>query len=102
MRYGLLVSIAVVGALGIAGGAWPMLSGRNFPGWLGRGLTREGDIRARRAPPVFWRVAGGLSTAGGLILLAVAIVMGSSPPTGDVQVIGTAIILGLGAVGVSS
>lgn len=102
MRYGLLVSLGIIGALGIAGGAWPMLSGRNFPGWLGRSLTRQGDIRARRAPAVFWRVAGGLTTAGGLILLGVAVVMGSSPKTGDAQVIWTAIILGLGAVVVSS
>jgi hypothetical protein len=102
MRYGLLASIGVIGALGIACGAWPMLSGRNFPGWLGRGLTRDGDLRARPAPAVFWRVAGGSITAGGLILLGVAIVMGSSPTTGEAQVIGTAIILVLGAVLVSS
>jgi hypothetical protein len=102
VRYGLLASIGVIGALAIAFGAWLMLSGRNFPGWLGRGLRREGDLRARRAPAVFWRVAGGSTTAGGLILLGVAIVMGSSPTTGVAQVIGTATILGLGAVVVSS
>lgn len=102
MRYSLLVFIGVSGALGIGVGTWPMLSGRNFPGWLGRGLTREGDVRARRAPAVFWRVAGGLTTVGGLILLGVAIVMGSSPTTGEAQVIGTAIILSLGAVVASS
>ena len=43
-----------------------------------------------------------MTTAGGLILLGVAIVMGSSPTTEEAQVIGTAIILVLGAVVVSS
>ena len=90
MRSGLLTAIGAVGALATVVGAWPLLSGRNF--------TRNGEVRPRRAPAALWRAGGAMVSTGGLLLVALALVMGSSATVGDAQAIGVAIMLVLSPV----
>jgi hypothetical protein len=61
--------LLVGGAIGVVGGAWPLLSGRNFPGVLGRGFTRSDNLRLKRAPAIYFRAMGVTILTSGLLML---------------------------------
>jgi multisubunit Na+/H+ antiporter MnhG subunit len=83
----------VLGATGVAGGAWPLLAGRNYPGWLGRGFTQGGSLRLKRAPTIYFRATGATVTSAGLVNLYVAYLMALSSMAGVVE-LATAAVLG--------
>jgi hypothetical protein len=60
------------GVVGVVGGAWPLLLGRNFPGVLGRGFTRGDNLRLKRAPSIYFRAMGATIVSAGVLLLAIA------------------------------
>jgi hypothetical protein len=72
----------VAGAVGVLGGAWPLVMGRNYPGVLGRGFTRGDNLRLKRAPAIYFRAMGATIASAGLFLLYVGILMGlpARPP----------------------
>jgi hypothetical protein len=76
--------LLVGGAIGVVGGAWPLLSGRNFPGVLGRGFTRSDNLRLKRAPAIYFRAMGAtILTSGLLILYFGSLVLLWAGPTAD-------------------
>ncbi|HEY5033625.1 MAG TPA: hypothetical protein VIJ30_00715 [Candidatus Dormibacteraeota bacterium] len=81
--------LLIGGAVGVLGGAWPLLTGRNFPGVLGRGFTRGDNLRLQRAPAVYFRAMGAtIATSGLLILyLGATIWLSAGPPTGDLTLV---------------
>ena len=86
------------GGIGVLGGLWPLLTGRNFPGVLGRGFTRGDNLRLKRAPAIYFRAMGAtLATSGLLILyLGAMIWLSAGPPTADLTLV--AIVGAVGAV----
>ncbi|HEY8854841.1 MAG TPA: hypothetical protein VIN12_06170 [Candidatus Dormibacteraeota bacterium] len=77
------------GGIGVLGGLWPLLTGRNFPGVLGRGFTRGDNLRLKRAPAIYFRAIGAtLATSGLLILyLGAMIWLSAGPPTADLTLV---------------
>jgi formate hydrogenlyase subunit 3/multisubunit Na+/H+ antiporter MnhD subunit len=57
------------GAIGVVGGLWPLLTGRNFPGVLGRGFTNGDNLRLKRAPAIYFRAMGASIATFGLLIL---------------------------------
>lgn len=57
------------GAIGVGGGLWPLLTGRNFPGVLGRGFTNGDNLRLKRAPAIYFRAMGASIATFGLLIL---------------------------------
>ena len=57
------------GGIGVLGGLWPLLTGRNFPGVLGRGFTRGDNLRLKRAPAIYFRAMGVTILTSGLLML---------------------------------
>jgi hypothetical protein len=53
-------------------GARSVVTGKNFPGRLGRGFTPADDLRLQRAPSIFFRVIGAVAASAGLTLLAIS------------------------------
>jgi multisubunit Na+/H+ antiporter MnhG subunit len=78
VRFDFITFFVVLGAIGVAGGAWPLLTGQNYPGWLGKGFTQGGSLRLKRAPAIYFRATGATVTSAGLVNLYVAYLMGLS------------------------
>jgi protein-S-isoprenylcysteine O-methyltransferase Ste14 len=93
------LALGVAGLVAFFGGAWPLLSGKNFPGVLGSGFTRGDNLRLKRAPATYFRAMGATITSAGVLLLAFAfsVVLASNAPRGDLVVV--AIIVGIGLIG---
>ena len=66
------MALMLAGVVGVVGGAWPLLTGRNFPGVLGRGFTRGDNLRLQRAPSIYFRAMGATIVAVGVLLLGIA------------------------------
>jgi hypothetical protein len=76
--------LIVGGAIGVVGGLWPLLTGRNFPGVFGRGFTNGDNLRLKRAPAIYFRAMGASIATFGLLLLDVGAVLwlsGAAPAT---------------------
>ena len=58
-------ALAIVGVLLFVMGAWLLITGKNFPGWLGRGFTKTDDPRTKRMPSKFYRAIGVFSILAG-------------------------------------
>jgi multisubunit Na+/H+ antiporter MnhG subunit len=74
----------LAGVVGVVGGAWPLLTGRNFPGVLGRGFTRGDNLRLKRAPSSYFRAMGATIATIGLFVLYVGVIewqWAGPPPT---------------------
>ncbi|MFI5268437.1 MAG: hypothetical protein ACHQ7M_13780 [Chloroflexota bacterium] len=67
--------LIVGGAIGVVGGLWPLLTGRNFPGVLGRGFTKGDNLRLKRAPAIYFRAMGATIATLGLLILVLGIVL---------------------------
>jgi multisubunit Na+/H+ antiporter MnhG subunit len=94
--------LLIGGAVGVAGGLWPLLTGRNFPGILGRGFTNGDNLRLKRAPSIYFRAMGAtIATFGSFILyLGVLVWLSASRPPSDagvVGVVGTLILIAVSA-----
>src|SRR5579863_4689123 len=61
----------IFGVIGVLGGAWPLLSGRNFPGLLGRGFTRRDDLKLQRAPTIYFRATGATIVSFGVLIFCI-------------------------------
>ena len=73
---------AVFGVILVASGAWLLITGRNFPGVFGRGLSEGDRLRTQRAPVEYWRVAGAIALLTGVLGFGVAgITLGHPTPT---------------------
>ena len=79
MNVALLIFFEVFGAIGVVSGAWPLLSGRNLPGVLGRGLTRGDNLRLQRAPAIYFCAMGATIATAGLVCLCIGPVIWLSP-----------------------
>jgi hypothetical protein len=88
--------LLIGGAVGVLGGAWPLLTGRNFPGLLGRGFTRGDNLRLQRAPVIYFRAMGATIVASGLLILylgtvifylGTVIFLSAGPPTSDLTLV---------------
>ena len=81
--------LLIGGAVGVLGGAWPLLAGRNFPGVLGRGFTRGDNVRLKRAPAIYFRAMGAtIATSGLLILYLGALIwLSAVQPAPDLSVV---------------
>jgi multisubunit Na+/H+ antiporter MnhG subunit len=90
--------LLIGGAVGTLGGMWPLLTGRNFPGILGRGFTRGDNLRLQRAPAVYFRAMGATIATSGLVILYVGalIWLSEGPPAADLTLL--AIVGGLAAI----
>jgi hypothetical protein len=69
----------LIGLVGVLSGSWLLIAGRNFPGFLGRGLTESDKIRIKRAPVQYWRVGGAIAFVTGLLAFAVSTVFAYNP-----------------------
>ena len=78
MSTGFITFFVILGAIGVAGGVWPLVAGRNYPGWLGSGFTPGGSLRLKRAPAIYFRAMGATVVSAGLVNLFVAYLMGMS------------------------
>jgi heme A synthase len=81
--------LLIGGPVGVLGGAWPLLTGRNFPGPLGRGFTRRDNLRLQRAPVIYFRAMGATIVASGLLILylGTVIFLSARPPTSDLTLV---------------
>ncbi len=61
-------------------GTWLLITGRNFPGMLGRGFTSSDMIRMQRAPALYWRVGGAIALTCGLFGLPFTAIAAAGPP----------------------
>jgi hypothetical protein len=93
------LALVFAGAVGVVGGAWPMLSGRNYPGVLGRGFTRGDNLRLKRAPSIYFRVMGGAITSAGILVLAIANLMSLPDGTSAAERAATATLFVIGLMG---
>src|ERR1700693_1843373 len=73
-----LAFFAIVGAIGVTAGAWPLLTGRNYPGLLGRGFTKGDNLRLKRAPAIYFRAMGAVIASAGLCMFALSVMLGRS------------------------
>jgi len=70
------VFLIVLGLLLAIYGGGLLLTGRNYPPPLGRGLTRGDTQRLQRAPAIYFRAVGALATTGGLAALIYGVTTG--------------------------
>lgn len=68
-----------VGLLLVPAGSWLLVTGRNFPGILGRGFTVGDNLRAKRAPAEYWRVGGAIVLLTGVFGVGVGSFMATHP-----------------------
>ena len=61
-----MYAFGILGSLLLLAGAWLLITGKNLPGWLGRGLTKDDNLRMKRAPTQFFRAVGAMCVSGGL------------------------------------
>jgi hypothetical protein len=89
--------LLIGGAIGVVGGMWPLLTGRNFPGMLGRGFTRGDNLRLGRAPVIYFRALGATIVTSGLVILCIgALVLLSAGPSSNLNFV--AVLAGVAAV----
>ena len=90
--------LLIGGAVGVVGGTWPLLTGKNFPGVLGRGFTRGDNLRLERAPAIYFRAMGATIVTSGLVILCIGalILLSAGPPTANLNVV--AVIAGVAAI----
>ena len=83
--------LLIGGAVGVVGGAWPLLSGRNYPGVLGRGFTNGDNLRLKRAPAGYFRAMGATVATAGLLVFDLGIIvwLSTAPPAGGVTALAT-------------
>ena len=77
--------LLIGGAIGAIGGLWPLLTGKNFPGILGRGFTRGDNLRLKRAPAIYFRAMGASIVTFGLLILCLeaALLLSAVAPATD-------------------
>ena len=91
--------LVIGGGVGILMGAWPLLSGRNYPGVLGRGFTSGDNLRLKRAPAGYFRALGATVATAGLLVfdLGLMVWFSTAPPAGGVAPV--AMIGAIAAIG---
>ncbi len=72
---------AIFGLMLVSGGSWLLITGRNLPGLLGRGVTKGDNLRMQRAPAIFFRAQGGFLLACGVSTFWLALVTGVTSAT---------------------
>ena len=84
------LALLIGGAVGVVGGLWPLLTGKNFPGVLGRGFTSGDNLRLKRAPSIYFRAMGATIATFGLFILYLGVLvwLSASPPQADPSVLG--------------
>ena len=92
------LALLVGGAVGVLGGLWLLLTGRNFPGVLGRGFTRGDNLRLKRAPAIYFRAMGATVATSGLLIayLGTVIWLTAGPQTNGLTLV--AVLGGVAAV----
>ncbi len=92
------LALLVGGAVGVLGGLWLLLTGRNFPGVLGRGFTRGDNLRLKRAPAIYFRAMGATVATSGLLIayLGTIIWLTAGPQTNGLTLV--AVLGGVAAV----
>ncbi len=90
--------LLIGGAIGVLGGMWPLLTGRNFPSILGRGFTRGDNLRLKRAPAIYFRAMGATIAASGLLIVCLGAViwLSAGQPAGELTLV--AIVGGVAAI----
>lgn len=93
--------LLIGGAVGILMGAWPLLSGRNYPGVFGRGFTQSDNVRLLRAPAIYFRALGATIATAGLVVCDVGVILwvSSARPTDGAAVAMIGAIAGIGLAG---
>ena len=93
--------LVVGGGAGILMGAWPLLSGRNYPGVLGRGFTKADNLRLKRAPASYFRAMGATIAMAGLLVcdLGIIVWLSSARPADGAAVAMIGAIAGIGFFG---
>lgn len=71
----LFVALFVVIGLGLR----PLLTGKNYSGLMGRGLTKNDDARLKRAPAAYFRALGGIVAIFGALFLYFGVVLALVP-----------------------
>jgi multisubunit Na+/H+ antiporter MnhG subunit len=94
-----ILALLIGGAIGILGGLWPLLTGRNFPGVLGRGFTSGDNLRLKRAPGVYFRAMGATIATSGLLILYIGAMIWFSPGAAATDLTLVAIIGAVAAIG---
>jgi hypothetical protein len=102
VRQAFLLFFAILGAVGLTGGAWPLLTGKNYPGLLGRGFTRADNVRLNRAPTIYFRAMGAVIASAGLAMFSLSFMVGLSADPSAAELVWTAILLSVGLVGLSA
>ena len=69
------LALLIGGGIGILMGAWPLLSGRNYPGVLGRGFTQGDNLRLKRAPAGYFRAMGATIATAGLVVCDLGVIL---------------------------
>jgi multisubunit Na+/H+ antiporter MnhG subunit len=93
--------LIIGGGIGVAGGLWPFLTGRNFPGVLGRGFTKGDNLRLKRAPAIYFRAMGATIATFGLLILLIGVVLWLSAFAPATDPTFLAILGGVAAIGVA-
>jgi multisubunit Na+/H+ antiporter MnhG subunit len=93
--------LLVGGAVGILLGAWPLLSGKNYPGIFGRGFTESDNVRLLRAPASYFRAMGATIATAGLVVcdLGVILWLSSARSVGGAGAVTVGAIAGIGLAG---
>jgi hypothetical protein len=73
----------VLGLLMVAYAGRLLITGRNFSGFLGRGLTESDELRMKRAPAAFFRAVGTVAGLAGLLLIFFGVLFASVPNQPD-------------------
>jgi hypothetical protein len=79
VRYVVGIAFLIVGNLAFFAGGRMVLTGRNMPGLLGRGLTSSDDLKLRRAPTVYFRAMGSVLSSLGLLIVWLGLVFLTTP-----------------------
>ena len=65
----LSVGLMVLGVIVILLSLRYLITGQNYGGLLGRGITKSDSLRLKRAPGMYFRAIGAVSAAAGLLLV---------------------------------
>jgi hypothetical protein len=90
--------LLIGGAIGVVGGMWPLLTGRNFPGVLGRGFTRGDNLRLERAPAIYFHAMGTTIVTSGLLILCLGILILLSAWPATANLTWVAVLAGVAAI----